>query len=80
MPDTAPLPDPARCPLCGQGNQCAIEAGQPIAGCWCMGSAVSPAALAALPDTARGLACLCPRCAAGAREASPTDADAMPPI
>ncbi len=80
MPDAAPLPDPARCPLCGQSNQCAIEAGQPAAGCWCMGTPVDPAALAAVPDTARGLACLCPRCAAGARAASPDSASAIPPI
>ncbi len=80
MPDAAPPPDPARCPLCGQSNQCAIEAGQPAAGCWCMGTAVDPAALAAVPDAARGLACLCPRCAAGERAAPPDSASAMPPI
>ena len=62
MPDASPFPDPARCPLCGQSNQCAIEAGQPAAGCWCMGTPVDPATLAAVPDAARGLACLCPRC------------------
>ncbi|ABM31013.1 cysteine-rich CWC family protein [Paracidovorax citrulli] len=79
MPDAAPLPDPARCPLCGQSNQCAIEAGRPAASCWCMDALVSPTALAAVPDPARGMACLCPRCAAGVQP-SPDTAGAMPPI
>ncbi|WP_288471728.1 cysteine-rich CWC family protein [Paracidovorax oryzae] len=79
MPDAALLPDPGRCPLCGQSNQCAIAAGQPADTCWCMGALVKPAALAAVPDAARGMACLCPRCAAGAGT-SPDTAAAMPPI
>ncbi|XDF35924.1 cysteine-rich CWC family protein [Paracidovorax avenae] len=79
MPDAAPLPDPALCPLCGQSNQCAIEAGQPADSCWCMATLVHPAALAAVPAAARGMACLCPRCAAGAG-ASRDAAAAMPPI
>ncbi|WP_434802523.1 cysteine-rich CWC family protein [Paracidovorax avenae] len=79
MPDAALLPDPGRCPLCGQSNQCAIEAGQPAESCWCMDTLVKPAALAAVPEAARGMACLCPRCAAGAGT-SPDTAVAMPPI
>ncbi|MFT3718572.1 cysteine-rich CWC family protein [Pseudorhodoferax sp.] len=66
----APLPpvDPARCPLCGALNTCAMAAGAPAAraaDCWCMRTPVAPAALARLPAERRGLACLCPRCAQG---------------
>ncbi|RYF60898.1 MAG: hypothetical protein EOO29_47710 [Comamonadaceae bacterium] len=53
------------CPLCGQSNRCAIEAGQPAADCWCMSTPVAPAALAAVPADLQGQACLCPGCAAG---------------
>lgn len=64
MSTASPI-DPARCPLCGQSNRCAIEAGQPAVDCWCMHTPVAPAALAAVPVEQRGVACLCPRCAAG---------------
>lgn len=56
-------PDPALCPLCGQPNTCAIEAGLPPESCWCMHTPVSREALAQLPAEQRGMACLCPACA-----------------
>ncbi|WP_075807046.1 cysteine-rich CWC family protein [Melaminivora alkalimesophila] len=55
--------DPCRCPLCGQPNRCALQAGQPAPTCWCMQERVSRAALARIPAPQRGRACLCPRCA-----------------
>ncbi|MCB2026265.1 MAG: cysteine-rich CWC family protein [Ottowia sp.] len=62
-------PDPTRCPLCGQPNTCAMElekaTGQPQPPCWCTRATFDPAALAAIPAEARGLACLCSACAAG---------------
>ncbi len=76
----APAPAPVRCPLCGQPNQCAAEAGRPAAECWCMQACMDPAALAAIPPAARGLACLCPRCAAGLPTATADSAAAVPPI
>jgi len=70
-PMAAPSPvDPSRCPLCGQSNRCAMEVaretGVAPAPCWCMDASVSftPALLAGVPATARGLACICARCAA----------------
>ncbi|RYF01427.1 MAG: hypothetical protein EOO32_04045 [Comamonadaceae bacterium] len=66
---TLPPIDPTRCPLCGRGNQCAIEAGAPASECWCMAAPIPPEALAALAPAQRGQACLCPGCAAGAMTA-----------
>lgn len=61
---TAPL-DTARCPLCGQANQCAIANQQPPASCWCMGTAIAAEALALIPEAERGQRCICPACARG---------------
>ncbi|WP_284409431.1 cysteine-rich CWC family protein [Acidovorax sp. SUPP3334] len=70
--------DPSRCPLCGQRNACAITAGAPAADCWCMAAPVSPEALARLAPAQRGVACLCPACAAGP-SASSASSDAEAP-
>lgn len=58
-------PEPERCPVCGQINDCAIEAGLPGEECWCFQTSVSATALERIPEDLRGKACLCPRCAAG---------------
>jgi hypothetical protein len=59
--------DATRCPLCGEANRCAIElereTGQPQGPCWCMRTPIAPKALARIPAEARGLACICARCA-----------------
>lgn len=66
-----PFPlDAAACPLCGQGNQCAMEA-QRVSGvkqppCWCTQATFSAELLARIPAPARGTACVCAVCAAGA--------------
>ena len=60
-----PLPN-LRCPLCGGPNDCAPAAcGRFDTDCWCSRAAVSPDALARVPEAERGRACLCPRCARG---------------
>jgi hypothetical protein len=56
--------DPARCPLCGDANACAMLRGEDA--CWCAGAAISTDALARIPQPARGVACLCAACASGA--------------
>jgi hypothetical protein len=58
-----------RCPLCGADNQCAMAAGQLSEPCWCIEVTIDPAALAAVPEKARGRVCLCPACAEGKGEA-----------
>ncbi|MFY3385832.1 cysteine-rich CWC family protein [Paracidovorax sp. MALMAid1276] len=62
---------PARCPLCGRANQCAIAAGQPAETCWCMSRALNAEVLRALPPDLRGRACICPACGAPAEPRAP---------
>ena len=66
-PDTDPI-DPARCPLCGAPNGCAMEqaraTGEAPAPCWCLTARFPPALLNQVPAEARGRACVCARCAA----------------
>ncbi|MBF7141729.1 MULTISPECIES: cysteine-rich CWC family protein [Pseudomonas] len=69
------MPDPSTCPACGCSNQCAMATAD-TAPCWCFNVTVDAQALAALPDAARGTACLCPRCAAGLAPLSAKPADA----
>jgi len=58
--------DPARCPLCGGPNGCALAGGaagaQP---CWCASVPFPAEVLARVPEAARGAACVCARCAGG---------------
>ncbi|RZI92968.1 MAG: hypothetical protein EOP78_12215 [Variovorax sp.] len=68
--------DQSRCPLCGTENLCAIElamtTGEAQGECWCMQADFSLAPMDKLPASARGLACICARCAAGqTREKNP---------
>lgn len=59
-------PDPNRCPLCGQPNQCGqcdpAKVEQP---CWCFSVDIAAQTQAAIPPQALDKACLCPRCARG---------------
>ncbi|MCA8978341.1 MAG: cysteine-rich CWC family protein [Planctomycetes bacterium] len=56
--------DPARCPLCGQPNQCVMatadDAGRE---CWCAAARIAATVLDSIPADALGQACLCARCA-----------------
>ncbi|RZL03200.1 MAG: hypothetical protein EOP36_06060 [Rubrivivax sp.] len=59
------------CPLCGGPNACAVLAcGMVDAPCWCRSVAFSADLLAQVPEEARGLACVCARCAATLSAAS----------
>ena len=64
--------DATRCPLCGGDNRCAIEiereTGEAQPPCWCMSAGgFSSSLLNSIPADARGQACICARCLAGAR-------------
>ncbi len=67
---SGPIIDATRCPLCGGDNRCAMEVehatGQPQPPCWCVSADFPPDLLARLPEQARGLACVCARCAMAA--------------
>ena len=60
--------NPEVCPLCGQGNQCAMETeratGQKQPPCWCTQATFSAELLASAPTHSRGQACICAACAA----------------
>lgn len=70
MTPNAPEIDPARCPLCGEPNRCAMElereTGQKQGPCWCVGATFGPELLQRVPAAAAGQACICARCAAAA--------------
>lgn len=66
MPD--PMPAQAApqtlCPLCGGTNACVPAAcGHFDAPCWCRDVAFSPAVLARVPASQRGVSCICAACA-----------------
>jgi hypothetical protein len=67
-PAPLPQPDPARCPLCGGDNRCAMEieqaTGQTQPPCWCVTQTIPAGLLERLPAEARGTACVCARCVA----------------
>ncbi|MET0794537.1 MAG: cysteine-rich CWC family protein [Polyangiaceae bacterium] len=56
--------DPSLCPTCGEPNTCGMSQGK--SECWCFSASISPAALQRIPAEAKGLACICPRCAQAA--------------
>lgn len=64
---TPSTPDPTRCPLCGQSNQCAgqIErsTGVKQPPCWCTTVRFDATLLARVPPEAHRLACICRACA-----------------
>ncbi|MGC8508304.1 MAG: cysteine-rich CWC family protein [Thiomonas sp.] len=61
---TAPACNPARCPLCGESNRCALVDGEPAdTPCWCSSVQIAPQTLAHIPASCRGVACICQRCA-----------------
>ena len=61
--------DPSHCPSCGRPNECQAALGKDT--CWCFEITIDPARLAAIPDEAKGVACLCQACATG--QAPPPD-------
>jgi hypothetical protein len=67
--NTNPAVDPARCPLCGGPNRCAMVAGQTEEPCWCTKVTLTTEMLERIAPSQRGVACICAECAAAlARE------------
>lgn len=67
MTTPRPAVDPARCPLCGRENVCAMASDPDATHCWCFDVTIVPEALERVPDQARGVACVCAACAKGDR-------------
>ena len=60
-----------QCPLCGGPNACAVaKSGDDEKPCWCRQAAISKEAIARVPLELRGVACICPQCAAVTEKAS----------
>ena len=59
--------DPTRCPICQEPNVCAMEkakaTGTKPERCWCMDAVFTPAVMDQVPDSAKGKACVCAKCA-----------------
>ncbi|MFY9345100.1 MAG: cysteine-rich CWC family protein [Planctomycetota bacterium] len=72
--------DPARCPLCGASNDCALA--QPESAgtaCWCAAVQIAPEVRRAIPAAARNRACVCRTCATSPSASTmPTDSTAPP--
>lgn len=65
--------DPARCPLCGEPNLCAMASAAPgerPPPCWCRAEPFPPDLLAAVPEQSRRKACICQSCRRRAEEAA----------
>jgi hypothetical protein len=62
--------DPAVCPLCGHGNNCAMAYPGAVAAdvkpCWCLDATFSAALIARVPKELRDRACICKTCSESA--------------
>ena len=54
--------DPARCPICGELNECATAADPDATECWCEAVKFPQDLLARVPEGALGTICVCRRC------------------
>jgi hypothetical protein len=54
--------DPARCPLCGEPNQCALAADPSASECWCDSKTFPRELFAHLPNEAIRRVCICQKC------------------
>lgn len=73
MKASTPNPPAHLCPLCGQPNECAMQAQHngdvaPPA-CWCTRVKIGADVLKLVPEQARGLACVCAACVRASAQA-----------
>ena len=61
--------DPTPCPICKSPNACGIErariTGDHTERCWCFDTVMSEDVLEQVPDEAKGVSCVCAKCAGG---------------
>lgn len=65
-----------RCPLCGEGNACALAAGS-AARCWCSEASFTAAVRERAANAGGVMRCICARCAAASAD-DPTVSTAIP--
>ena len=59
----AAMIDPAKCPLCGQPNECQLCTVAAYKGaCWCAQLEIPGELLARVPEEFRNRACICRKC------------------
>ncbi|MEH6591745.1 MAG: cysteine-rich CWC family protein [Halioglobus sp.] len=63
-------PQQSICPLCGEGNLCAVSRGGDIEQCWCWNAGISGQALEKVPPQLVGKVCICANCAKNKGEKS----------
>jgi hypothetical protein len=54
--------DTAKCPLCGEPNQCAMAADPDASECWCESVIFPEELLAKIPENAVRKTCVCQNC------------------
>lgn len=54
--------DNAKCPLCGESNQCAVAADPNAIACWCESVTFPDELLAKMPADAVRKSCVCQKC------------------
>jgi hypothetical protein len=52
----------AKCPLCGEPNQCALAADHNATECWCESADFQEELVAQIPDEAVRKTCVCQKC------------------
>jgi hypothetical protein len=60
MKEHAVESSPARCPLCGGDNDCAMTIGAET--CWCFAERIPADVLRRIPPSARNRVCVCKTC------------------
>lgn len=51
-----------RCPICGQGNRCAIQSGKTLESCWCRNVSFPEEIFDRIPPEQRNKVCICNNC------------------
>jgi hypothetical protein len=60
---TSPAINDKECPLCGQGNSCAVSNGASGEHCWCQNQSIDNTLLEKIPGPLKNKSCICQACA-----------------
>jgi hypothetical protein len=67
-----PALEPARCPLCGRPNRCALAADPNATECWCDSKVFPRNLLERIPEDALNRVCICQKCLEEQKESANT--------
>ncbi|MUT67538.1 cysteine-rich CWC family protein [Paenibacillus sp. NEAU-GSW1] len=51
-----------KCPICGENHVCSYEEAGLSETCWCMNEHFSKQLLGQVPESEKGLSCICKKC------------------